>query len=49
MDFGPYDLVTRMVYSYAGFHSYGILKSGQGAENFLDRQDIQINDQVLQA
>jgi hypothetical protein len=42
-------LVTHMVYSDARFDSYGILKSGQDAENFLDRLYIQMNDQVLQA
>jgi hypothetical protein len=30
-------LVTYMAYSDARFGSYGILKSGRGAENFLDR------------
>jgi hypothetical protein len=42
-------LVTHTVYSDARFDSYGILNSGQGAENFSDRLDIQMNDQVLQA
>jgi hypothetical protein len=42
-------LVTHMVYSDARFDSYGILKSGQDAENFPDRLYIQMNDQVLQA
>jgi hypothetical protein len=42
-------LVTHMVYSDARFDSYGILKSGQGVENFPDRLDIHMNDQVLQA
>jgi hypothetical protein len=42
-------LVTHAVYYDAQFDSYGILKSGQGAENFLDRLDIQMNDQLLQA
>jgi hypothetical protein len=37
-------LVTHMVYSDARFDSYGILKSGQGAENFLDRL---ANNQIL--
>jgi hypothetical protein len=41
-------LVTHMTHSDARFDSYGILKSGQGAENFLDRLDIP-NDQVLKA
>jgi hypothetical protein len=30
-------LVTHAAYSNAQFHSYRILKSGQGAENFLDK------------
>jgi hypothetical protein len=42
-------LVTHAVYYDAQFDSYGILKSGRGAENFLDRLDIQMNDQLLQA
>jgi hypothetical protein len=41
-----FSLVTHPVYSYARFDSYGILKSGQGAGNFLDRLP---NDQVLRA
>jgi hypothetical protein len=32
-----FPLVTHMAYSDARFGSYGILKSGRGAENFLDR------------
>jgi hypothetical protein len=40
-------LVTHMAYSDARFDSYGILKSGQGAEYFLDRLDIHMKDQVL--
>jgi hypothetical protein len=36
-------LVTYMVDSEAQFDSYGILKSGQGAGQFLDRLDIQVN------
>jgi hypothetical protein len=39
-----YRLVTHIVYSDAWFDRYGILKSGQGAGNFLDRL---ANDQVL--
>jgi hypothetical protein len=42
-------LVTHRTYSDARFDSYGILKSGQGADNFLDRLDIPTNDQVLKA
>jgi hypothetical protein len=44
-----FPLVTHIAYSDAQFDSYGILKSGQDAEYFLDRLDIQMNDQVLQA
>jgi hypothetical protein len=44
-----FQLVTRTTYSDVQFDSYGILKSGQGAENFLDRLDIPMNDQVLKA
>jgi hypothetical protein len=40
-------LVTHTVNSDVRFNSYGILKSGQGAEHYLDRLDIQMNDQVL--
>jgi hypothetical protein len=35
-----------MTYSDARFGSYGILMSGPGAEDFLDRLDILTNDQV---
>jgi hypothetical protein len=41
--------VTHTVYSDARFESYGILKSGQGAEHSLDRLDRPANDQVLRA
>jgi hypothetical protein len=44
-----FPLVTHTVYSDAQFQSYGILKSGYGAENFLDRLDRPANDQVLRA
>jgi hypothetical protein len=40
-------LVTHMAYSNARFGSYGILKSGRGAENFLGRLCRPMNDQVL--
>jgi hypothetical protein len=40
-------LVTHMVDSDAWFGSYWILKSGQGAENSLDRLDIPVNGRVL--
>jgi hypothetical protein len=42
-----FSLVTRMTYYNARFDSYEILKSGQGEKNFMDRLDIQMNDQVL--
>jgi hypothetical protein len=41
-----FPLVTHTVYSNVWFDSYRILKSGQGAENFSDKLDIQMNDQV---
>jgi hypothetical protein len=42
-----FTLVTHTVYSDARFDSYGILKSGRGAENFLDRLVRPANDQDL--
>jgi hypothetical protein len=42
-------LVTHMVYSDARYNSYGILESGRGAENFLDRLDRLANDHILRA
>jgi hypothetical protein len=42
-----FPLVTHTVYSDARFESYVILKSGRGAENFLDRLGRPANDQVL--
>jgi hypothetical protein len=44
-----FPLVTHTTNSDARFDSYRILKSEQGAENFLDRLDIPTNDQVLKA
>jgi hypothetical protein len=44
-----FPLVTHSAYSDARFDSYGILKSGRGAENFLDRLCRPVNDQVLRA
>jgi hypothetical protein len=41
-----FPLVTHMVDSDALLGSYRILKSGQGAENFLDRLVIHVNGQV---
>jgi hypothetical protein len=41
--------VTHMECSNGRLDRYGILKSGQGAENFLDRLDRPVNDQVLRA
>jgi hypothetical protein len=45
----PETLNTDMVYSDARFGNYEILKSGRGAENFLDRLCRPANDQVLRA
>jgi hypothetical protein len=42
-------LVTHIAYSDARFGNYGILKSGRGAENFLNRLCRPTNDQVLRA
>jgi hypothetical protein len=42
-------LLTHMAYSDARFYSYEILKSGRGAENYLDRLCRPVNDQVLRA
>jgi hypothetical protein len=44
-----FPLVTHMAFSNARFGSYGILKSGRGAENFLDRLCRPVNNQVLRA
>jgi hypothetical protein len=44
-----FPLVTHMAYSDARFGSYGILKSGRGAKNFLDILCRPANDQVLGA
>jgi hypothetical protein len=44
-----FPLVTHTTYSDAWFDSYWILKSGYGAEDFLDRLDIPTNAQVLRA
>jgi hypothetical protein len=44
-----FPLVTHTAYSDARFDSCGILKSGRGAENFLDRLGRPVNDQVLGA
>jgi hypothetical protein len=44
-----FPLVTHMAYSDAWFDSYVILKSGRGAENFLDRLGRPVNNQVLRA
>jgi hypothetical protein len=42
-----FSLITHTVHSDARFDSYGLLKSGQGAEYFVDRWVMQMNDQVL--
>jgi hypothetical protein len=44
-----FPLVTHMAYSNARFGSYGILKLGRGAENFLDSLCRPANNQVLRA
>jgi hypothetical protein len=44
-----FPLVTHTVDSDARFGVYGILKSGQGAENFMDRLDRRMNNPVLRA
>jgi hypothetical protein len=44
-----FSLVTHTAYSDARFDNYVILKSEQGAENFLDRLCRPANDQVLVA
>jgi hypothetical protein len=44
-----FPLVTHIAYSDARFDKYGILKSGRGAENLLDRLCRPANDQVLRA
>jgi hypothetical protein len=44
-----FPLATHTAYSDAWFDSNGILKSGRGAETFLDRLGRPANDQVLGA
>jgi hypothetical protein len=44
-----FPLVTHTAHSNAWFHSYGVLKSEQGAEQILDRLDRWMKDQVLRA
>jgi hypothetical protein len=44
-----FPLATHTAYSDAWFDSYEILKSGRGAETFLDRLGRPANDQVLGA
>jgi hypothetical protein len=44
-----FPLVTHMAFSDARFGNYEILKSGRGAENFLDRLCRPTNNQVLWA
>jgi hypothetical protein len=39
-------LLTHTVYSDAWVDSYGVFKTGQGADHFLGRLDIQSNDPV---
>jgi hypothetical protein len=40
-------LVTHTAYSDARFDRYGILKSGQGAEQILDRLERMMNGQIF--
>jgi hypothetical protein len=42
-----FPLVPHTASSDARFDSYRILTSGRGAENFLNRLDRPVNDQVL--
>jgi hypothetical protein len=42
-----FPLVTHMVDSDARFDSYGILKSGQGAEQILDRLGRRTNGHIF--
>jgi hypothetical protein len=44
-----FPLVIHTVYYNAWSDSYEILKSGRGAENFLDRLGRPANDQILGA
>jgi hypothetical protein len=44
-----FPLVIHMAFSDARFGRYGILNSGWGAENFLDRLCKPVNNQVLSA
>jgi hypothetical protein len=44
-----FPLITHTVNFDAQFDSYGILKSGQGAEQILDRLGIHAKDKVLRA
>jgi hypothetical protein len=44
-----FPLVTHTAYSDARFDSYRVLKSGQSAEQILDRLGIHAIDQVLRA
>jgi hypothetical protein len=41
-----FPLVTHTAYSDARFDSYRALKTGQSAEHFLDRLDVQANDSI---
>jgi hypothetical protein len=44
-----FHLVTHTINTDARFGSYRLLKSGQGAEQILDRLGIHANDPVLRA
>jgi hypothetical protein len=42
-------LATHMSYFNTGFGRYGLLKSGYGTDQILDRLDRQVIDQVFRA
>jgi hypothetical protein len=44
-----FSLVNHTAHYDARFDSYGVLKSGQGAELVLGRLDTRMNNQVLRA
>jgi hypothetical protein len=44
-----FPLVTHTAYFDTRFGHYGLLKLGYGAEQILDRLDMQVIDQVLRA
>jgi hypothetical protein len=42
-----FPLVTHTAYSDTQFDSFGLLKSGYGVDQILDKLDIQVIDRVL--